>query len=75
MPEFGAPVGHHRDSVVVPMFPRYFQHMMFTDSRSLGYDYDNFDYGKHHRRDPESYLGKFAILADISCCDTTGLTY
>lgn len=56
MPNFGAPRGHHRDSVVAPMWPRYFHHMFFTDSRTLGYDYDNFDYGKQKRRHPDTYM-------------------
>ncbi len=65
MPEYGAPIGHHRDSVVVPFFPRHFMHWYFTDSRGLGYDYDNFDYGGRKKRHPESYLGNTLILSSL----------
>ena len=39
-------MGHNRDAVMVPFYPRHFQSWYFTDSRGLGYDYDNFNYGK-----------------------------
>ena len=45
-PPRGAPIGHNRDAVMVPFYPRHFHRWYFTDSRGLGYDYDNFNYGK-----------------------------
>ena len=45
MPAFGAPYGHQRYSVMVPFIPRHFHADYFVDSRTLGYDYDNWQYG------------------------------
>ena len=45
-PGKGAPIGHNRDAVMVPFFPRHYHRWYFVDSRTLGYTYDNMGFGK-----------------------------
>ena len=55
-------MGHNREAFMVPFFPRHRHSEYFVDSRSLGYDYDDFSYGGMKRRDPDTYIGNIYIF-------------
>ncbi len=78
LPGKGAPIGHNRDSAMVPFFPRHFHHWYFVDSRTLGYTFDNFGFGKSNRKmrvQPESGKSNSCLrhaktLGSLSICST-----